>query len=905
MKGIRLLASTFYASVVLLVVALIFLNVTTTRQKREALSSIEKELQTLQEEAINNEKIKQETIELQLQNKAKTSFLGNFATTGAILVALSGLFGAGVGFLQYLRLRVADHLAHATTQLNQLWEGLASQDDEKVASSIAGLQQFLTNDYKEFHARIAGGLALSSRREDKTRIVRKTLRPVLEQAIKIIEPETMRNISWQGMKLHYVNFSGRDLRKFDFHDSILQDSNFSKAKLQEARFENSILRGCIFDGADLTGVNFENADLRGASFKKSILVNVNFRNSKVLGIDLEEARLGGNFLETQWHSMSWIDCKNWRLAEFDPSSVRDELIKKYGPQTQGPRVLMLMWEFPPVTTGGGWTAAYHLIRKLREQGSQITILVPWLECLDLYPFGYEVKIISARIKAEDCSAYSGYSAYSAYSVCSEYGFSQERSRSFFYQVNYFTNRVKKISEEQSFEFDIIHAHDWLTFNAAKFLAKKYQKPWIAHFHSCEQDRRSQKECSVEITSIEQQAFKSADKIIVPSKVLKNKLLKLYSNRGAYPFLRSAILIGPETLVFWLGWAIIDDFIKVSVIPNSISAVDISSERLGYFGSGQVIFVGRLSWQKDPGAFLKIASGIKEVRPDTKFIMYGEGDLEKTVATSIEKRSPLEPIKFHPGFEFGFDFKRIKPIISYEQEIKKIASQVATLLKIKRTETFTLYLLWVMIVEKCYPSKQKPELSETLRKSKKEKIWRNGFSIIPVQCRHPYTHKVRVKLNKRFSEYLVQIDENLLPQYEDNPQKFVVMNGHVNWEKRALAYENATVLVVTSWNEPFGMVVLEAMQHGVPVMFPKDAGVAEVLNSGISFNPRDTQAAKEILFRLLEDESYWYKVVNRQLKDVTRFREKHYEKNVSMLWSQLQSSSNYPVAPDETRDSGYN
>ena len=130
------------------------------------------------------------------------------------------------------------------------------------------------------------------------------------------------------------------------------------------------------------------------------------------------------------------------LAKFDISSVRDELIKKYGPQTQGPRVLMLMWEFPPVVTGGGWTAAYHLIRKLREQGSQITILVPWLECLDSYPFGYEVKIISASIKAEDCSAYSGYSAYS------EYGLSQERSRSLFYQVNYFTNRVKKISEEQ-------------------------------------------------------------------------------------------------------------------------------------------------------------------------------------------------------------------------------------------------------------------------------------------------------------------------------------------------------------------------------------------------------------------------------------------------------------------------
>ena len=236
MKRPRPLASIFYTFVVLLPVigALIFLNVKTTQQTREDLEFIEKQLSTLQKEELTSEKIRQETIELQLQNKTKTSFLGNFTTTGAILVALTGLSGAGVGFLQYLRLRNADHLTHATTQLNQLWEGLASQEDEKVASSIAGLQQFLTNDYKGFHARIAAGLALSSRLEDKTRIVRKTLRPVLEQALRIIKPEIMRNVSWQGMKLHYVNFSERDLRKFDFHDSILEDSNFSKAKLQKS-----------------------------------------------------------------------------------------------------------------------------------------------------------------------------------------------------------------------------------------------------------------------------------------------------------------------------------------------------------------------------------------------------------------------------------------------------------------------------------------------------------------------------------------------------------------------------------------------------------------------------------------------------------------------------------------------
>lgn len=44
------------------------------------------------------------------------------------------------------------------------------------------------------------------------------------------------------------------------------------------------------------------------------------------------------------------------------------------------------------------------------------------------------------------------------------------------------------------------------------------------------------------------------------------------------------------------------------------------------------------------------------------------------------------------------------------------------------------------------------------------------------------------------------------------------------------YTLASVCVMTSVSEPFGLVALEAMRHGVPVILPRHAGVAEVVRN---------------------------------------------------------------------------
>lgn len=68
------------------------------------------------------------------------------------------------------------------------------------------------------------------------------------------------------------------------------------------------------------------------------------------------------------------------------------------------------------------------------------------------------------------------------------------------------------------------------------------------------------------------------------------------------------------------------------------------------------------------------------------------------------------------------------------------------------------------------------------------------------------------------------------------------------------YRTADVLVVPSRYEPFGMVILEGMLHGLPIVAASVGGPAEILNdedTGLLFPPRDVGALAAALIRLVK------------------------------------------------------
>lgn len=71
------------------------------------------------------------------------------------------------------------------------------------------------------------------------------------------------------------------------------------------------------------------------------------------------------------------------------------------------------------------------------------------------------------------------------------------------------------------------------------------------------------------------------------------------------------------------------------------------------------------------------------------------------------------------------------------------------------------------------------------------------------------------------------------------------------------YQTADILVVPSWYEPFGMVILEGMLYGLPIAAAQVGGPAEILHheeTGLLFPPKDADAIAQSLLKLLQNSS---------------------------------------------------
>jgi glycogen(starch) synthase len=82
---------------------------------------------------------------------------------------------------------------------------------------------------------------------------------------------------------------------------------------------------------------------------------------------------------------------------------------------------------------------------------------------------------------------------------------------------------------------------------------------------------------------------------------------------------------------------------------------------------------------------------------------------------------------------------------------------------------------------------------------------------------------------------------------------IQFTGWLSAEEMSAWYRAADVLVVPSWYEPFGMVVLEGMLHGLAIAAAKVGGPAEILEegrTGLLFPARDPIALASSLVRLL-------------------------------------------------------
>jgi alpha-1,3-rhamnosyl/mannosyltransferase len=82
---------------------------------------------------------------------------------------------------------------------------------------------------------------------------------------------------------------------------------------------------------------------------------------------------------------------------------------------------------------------------------------------------------------------------------------------------------------------------------------------------------------------------------------------------------------------------------------------------------------------------------------------------------------------------------------------------------------------------------------------------------------------------------------------------VIRLGYLKDEELAAEYRNARALVFCSLYEGFGLPIVEAMQHGCPVLCSRGTALAEVAaDAAILADPRESGEIEQAMLRLNED-----------------------------------------------------
>lgn len=319
------------------------------------------------------------------------------------------------------------------------------------------------------------------------------------------------------------------------------------------------------------------------------------------------------------------------------------------------RILMFTWEFPPLISGGLGMACYGMVRALLKKGTEVLLVLPSKETVffhlkkiqdvDTLPVfniaesddsTYSVSSRKKLVKRgkifdtveEKLNFYGITSRPESYLSPSEIIHFQDtikslkQSFSVYDEIQYEEKlaeilTVNLMGEEDLFkkvqeltirarkyasllDFDLIHAHDWLTYPSGIIAKKISGKPLVTHMHATEFDRAGGPG-DERIHKIEFAGLSYSDIVINVSKYTYNMVMNRYR-------------IDPA---------------KMRVVHNAYTAEDREDnlpKRI--FKNPTILFLGRITIQKGPDYFLDVAKKVIEVCPRAKFIMAGSGDMAR-------------------------------------------------------------------------------------------------------------------------------------------------------------------------------------------------------------------------------------------------------------------------------------
>lgn len=273
------------------------------------------------------------------------------------------------------------------------------------------------------------------------------------------------------------------------------------------------------------------------------------------------------------------------------------------------RVLMFGWEYPPHNSGGLGVACKGLTRALAGQEVSVIFILP----KRFKPTDTHAEFVSLNVddplpgevvvEGVDTALYPYVTATSYWTDTlglpdGLYG------PSLFSEVLRYGVLARDIARRHM--FDVIHAHDWLSFLAGIEAKKVSGKPLVVHVHATGFDQGGRHHADSRVYAIEKRGMDYADCIVAVSEYTKQLIVEKY-------------FIDPKKILVVHNGL---EYIPPQGRPEYVPTLPFSK-----MGKKMVLYVGRLTLQKGVDHFLNAAAKVIHYEPNVQFVIAGSGDME--------------------------------------------------------------------------------------------------------------------------------------------------------------------------------------------------------------------------------------------------------------------------------------
>ena len=324
---------------------------------------------------------------------------------------------------------------------------------------------------------------------------------------------------------------------------------------------------------------------------------------------------------------------------------------------------MFGWEFPPHIAGGLGTACYGLTRALAKHDAEVIFVVPraygdedqrfvqirnasdveapycvletedefWEKLTFININSNIVPYMSPEEYEEKYHEFKSVKHKVSQDAWSRrYTFSGKYGETLMEEVARYAVVAAKLAKDLEGRFDVIHAHDWLTYYAGIAAKKVSGKPLVVHMHATEFDRSGENVNTV-VYDMERTGMEAADRVVAVSNLTRNTVISRY---GIHPR-------------------------KVYTVHNGVrfKSGDSNGEAERGVDDKIVTFLGRITYQKGPDYFVEAAAKVLKRLPNVRFVMAGSGDMLNHVVRRVAKLGISDRFHF-TGFLTGDDVQKM-------------------------------------------------------------------------------------------------------------------------------------------------------------------------------------------------------------------------------------------------------